>query len=232
MKKSDKKLILFDIDGILVRTNGLAGTTVSIKKHFNLDASEINKKMYLEGKTYRACFAEKLEALGIKDPEKHEKFEIAIRDAEPIKDSIKNGGIIEKIKGVEKFLKKVISEGYVIGLLTGNSLESAKAKLEVVDLWKYFKFGAYGTETRVRAELVPLAIVEAEKCSNFKFPKKDIFIIGDTMQDIKCAKDSRVKIISIATGNESFELLKEHKPDFIFKDFSDTNKILKVIQNE
>ena len=67
---------------------------------------------------------------------------------------------------------------------------------------------------------------------NFKFPKKDIFIIGDTMQDIKCAKDSRVKIISIATGNESFELLKEHKPDFIFKDFSDTNKILKVIQNE
>jgi phosphoglycolate phosphatase-like HAD superfamily hydrolase len=231
MKKIGKKLILFDIDGTLIRSEGLTGTTVLIKKHFNLDASEINKKLYLEGKTYRAAFAEKLAALGIKDPEKHAKFEIAINDAEPLKYSIKSGkGKIEKIEGVEELLKQLIKKGYILGLLTGNSEEVSKAKLGAVDLWRYFLFGAWGTQTKIRGELVDMAISKAEKVTGIKFDKKYVFNIGDTVRDIECAKHGEIKIIAVATGKETFEQLKAENPDFLFKDFSDIDKIIRAIE--
>jgi len=224
-----KKLILFDVDGILVKSVSTGAITSSIKKHFGLDAR--NTKVKMEARTYRWIFVERLKEVGIKNPESHEKFETAMRDPSPLADYVKEGPGFEKIAGVENLIKRLISQKHVLALLTGNSPESSRLKLESVGLWKYFKFGAFGSETLIRSKLVPMAIKEAEKEAGIKFAKGDVFIIGDTHLDVECAKQGRVKSIAVATGSVSLEELEKEKPDFAFKDFSNIGKILKTINS-
>ncbi len=226
-----KKLILFDVDGILIKHASVGKSAIIslIKKHFGLDIS--SSKIPIDGKTYRRIFVEKLSEFGVEDPEKHEKFEIAMKDPSPIVEAVENGLKFEQIENVENFIKELISQNHVIALLTGNSSESARAKLEPPGLWNYFPLGAFGSESLVRGELVALAINEAEKETGLKFDKKDVFVIGDTPLDVECAKYGGVKSIAVATGRESLETLEKEKPDFVFRDFSDIDKILEAINS-
>lgn len=66
----------------------------------------------------------------------------------------------------------------------------------------------------------------AEKKFKTKFSRNQIFIIGDTPYDIECKKFG--KVIAVSTGSYNYKILKKYNPDFIFKNFSDLNKILKV----
>ncbi len=224
------KLVLFDIDGILIRSKVQGISTSLIEKHFGI--VPFQSKLYLEGKTWKWILTERLKEAGIENPEEDARFNIALNDVSPIIDGIKNGNIrIEKILFVEDLIKKLLEKGHIIGLLTGNSKESSKVKLENVDLWKYFEIGSYGTDAYLRSDLVPIAIKDANEKTKMNFDKGDVYLIGDTIEDIKCARDSGVKIISVATGIEPIKLLEDHKPDFLFNDFQDINSILQMIEN-
>ncbi|MBI5061266.1 MAG: HAD hydrolase-like protein [Candidatus Aenigmarchaeota archaeon] len=222
-------LVLFDIDGILVESprGKFDYWKASIKKHFGLDAS--SKDVYMEGRTDRAIMKELLELKGIKNPEHDERFSAALMDLGYILASEMKNLTIDKISGVEYLINRLLEEKQVIGLLTGNTPNKARAKLEGCGFWKYFKIGAFGHETMVRSELVPVAMKDAKDKTGIAFKKRDVFLIGDTVRDIRCAKEAGVKSIAVATGKESFEQLEKEKPDYLFKDFSDVEKIVAVI---
>ncbi|MFA5358176.1 MAG: HAD hydrolase-like protein [archaeon] len=223
------KLILFDVDGILIKLFELKGDywKIAAKKHFNLEVSKHN--VYGLGKTERQIFFEHLKLKGIKDPEKDERFDTALKDTAEILSEIIKDTKLEQVENVEKLIKALIKENHTIGVLTGNGPKKTRIKLENAGLWKYFKIGAYGHETKVRSELVPIAIKDAKEKTGISFKKKDVYLVGDTIRDIQCAKEGGVKIIAVATGTETIETLAKEKPDYLFKDFSDTKKILEAI---
>ena len=74
-----------------------------------------------------------------------------------------------------------------------------------------------------------IALKDAYNKTGISFEKKDVYLIGDTIRDIKCAKDAGVKIIAVASGKESFELLQKENPDYIFKDFHNTEEIVSIL---
>ncbi|MAG40140.1 hypothetical protein CMI41_04190 [Candidatus Pacearchaeota archaeon] len=224
-----KRLILFDIDGILIKGGGVGMTTKNLKKYFNLDIGDLGGKYDAEGKTYRRILAEILEALGIKEPEGDSRFLDALHDAGPLREAIRDGKTFEKINGAEDLVKKLLSFGHVVGLLTGNTFEMARLKLEAVGLWKYFNVGAFGGETKIRGELVDIGMKDAEDKTSIKFDKKDVFIIGDTILDIECARHGGVMAIAVATGNDSVEKLKSENPDYLFSDFSKISDFLEIV---
>ncbi len=227
------KPILFDIDGILIKSEGFRTTSKLIKKHFELDSTHITYNLDVKEWTYRAIFCRKLELLGIKNPEELSNFEEAIEDPSALIESIESGERkIEKIPGAEKLVQELVKRGYIWGLLTGNSPLGAKAKLENVGLWHYFKFGAFGTKAKKRIDLIDVAILETERVEDIEISRENIFLIGDTKLDVECARGGRVKIIAIATGKESMECLKKSNPDFLFKDFSDIEGILNCFGGE
>jgi phosphoglycolate phosphatase-like HAD superfamily hydrolase len=199
-----------------------------MQKYFGIEP--FPTKVYMEGKTFRWILKERLKEAGIENPDKDPRFYPALNDVSSIVESIKKGIKIEKIPHVEELINMLTQKGYYVGLLTGNTEESAKVKLEHVDLWKYFKIGAFGSEVDQRYELVSLALKDAKDKTGITFRKKQVYLIGDTREDITCAKQGKVKIISVATGKETLDQLRAEKPDFLFPDFSNLEGIVSAIK--
>ncbi len=222
------KLILFDVDGILVESGAVKYDFYKevVKKNFGIEVSRYDT--YREGKTDKLIVMDLLKTKGLNVKENDSRLKKTIEDIGPAVERAIKGIKLKQIPGVEKLIKELIKEGDTIGLLTGNTPGKAKAKLKSCGLWKYFAIGAFG-EILDRSKLVDLAIKDAKKKKGVSFSKKDIFLIGDTIRDIQCAKKAGVRIISVATGKESLDVLRKEKPDYIFKDFSEISKIMEVI---
>ncbi len=225
------KLVLFDVDGILIaqsRGNVPSISKILIQRQFGVTIDP--KATNVDGMTDRSVLIERLKSAGLSDPESHPKFEIAMQEfAAVTKELICEYGI-EKIKNVESLIKLLQKNKITIGLLTGNTYERAKVKLSAVNLWQYFKIGAFGGFSKIRSDLVEVALSDAREKTGISFEKENVFIIGDTIRDILCAKEGEVKSIAIATGNQLWEELKKEKPDYLFKDFSNVEEIFNVIK--
>jgi len=225
------KLLLFDIDGILLKNIHSKGvpsvTKILIKKHFGIEMDP--GKVYVSGMTDRGALIARLKGAGVKNPEKDPRLEIAIKDFVNVTRELIDEHGVEKVPGVEELVKKLSNEEVVLGVLTGNTPERAKLKLGRANLWHYFKVGAFGHNTTIRSELVAVAIKDAKEKTGISFKKKDVFIIGDTIRDIQCARDGGVNVVAVATGKESLETLKKEKPDFAFRDFNDIDSIIRVL---
>lgn len=221
-----KKLLLFDVDGILIQSDAIKFDywNAIVKKHFNLEVSR--ESVYRHGKTDRQILFELIQFAGIKDPEKDRRFLEALNDLERIVREAMKKEKIKKVLGVEKFVQLIVKKDVKIGLLTGNTYKKAKVKLIGCGLWKYFKIGAFGDATKIRSELIPIALNDAKEKFKINFDRADVYLVGDTVRDIRCAREAGVKIIAVATGKETVDQLKREKPDHVFKDFSDPSKII------
>jgi phosphoglycolate phosphatase-like HAD superfamily hydrolase len=118
-----------------------------------------------------------------------------------------------------------------IGLLTGNWIRGAEIKLHYFDLWKYFEFGAFGDDEMDRNKLVPHALRRAEEKFGIRPQRDRVYVIGDTPRDIQCARPHGATAVAVATGEYSVEELRAEKPDFLFADFSELEKVLEIFRS-
>jgi phosphoglycolate phosphatase len=65
------------------------------------------------------------------------------------------------LAGVEKLLSKLIKEGYLLGLVTGNLEAAGHIKLHRAQLNRLFSFGGYGSDSTDRCELTTTALKRA-----------------------------------------------------------------------
>ncbi len=224
------KLVLFDIDGILLKSGAVGRDywKIVIKKHFGIETNMHNIDM--QGKTDRAILAELLVFEGIKNPENDKRFLIALNDIGNVVTEIIKDKKLEKIPNVENFVKQLIQKKHMVGLLTGNTFEKAKVKLENADIWKYFKAGGFGNRSQKRSDLVQIALENVKEKTGVGFKKNDIFLVGDTVRDVRCAKEAGVKIVAVATGKETIQDLEKEKPDYLFKNFNNLEKLIEVFK--
>lgn len=125
----------------------------------------------------------------------------------------------------------VINNAY-LGLVTGNSTEGARIKLEAVNLHDYFPIGGYGDDSKYRTDLPPIATARAEEYYNVKFNPNDIWIIGDSIYDIICAKENNLRCLAVATGWTPRKQLSEKEPEYLETDLSDYKRILDILFSE
>ena len=226
-----QKLILFDIDGTLLK--GVSkihfnSFIEAFRKIFGIDANP--DKIDHAGKTDKRIIIELAKAYGISRnrvlPKLKEIYKIMISFYK------KNVNLDDRIKpndNVEKLLSVFKKKGFILGLLTGNLEEIARTKIGKFNLNKYFDLGSFGEISENRSKLLEDVIKQVESKFKIKLNKENIFVVGDTRFDVECGKEVGVKTITVATGKYSVEELKKYKPDYVFKDFSDINKIIKII---
>jgi phosphoglycolate phosphatase-like HAD superfamily hydrolase len=120
------------------------------------------------------------------------------------------------------------SERTFSALLTSNLRLGAETKLKSVGLDGFFRVGGFGDDFGEKWDAALKGILEAERYYSVTFEKKNIYIIGDSIYDIECAKKIGVACIGVATGFAGYEALKEKEPDYLYEDLSDWKKLLRI----
>ncbi|MBO5244703.1 MAG: HAD family hydrolase [Selenomonadales bacterium] len=104
-------------------------------------------------------------------------------------------------------------EDYVQLILTGNSRHGAEEKLAHYGLYDFFDFdhSAFGDGCFDRNEIS----AKAKQIADEVYPNvsaNDIYVIGDTPNDVRCGKSIGVRTIAVASGRYSYEELASCSP--------------------
>lgn len=226
-----KRLVLFDVDGTLVKGEKSTGHA----KQFNQAFEEVCGKIVNirdfdhRGKTDKAIIAMILQHFGFSEEEMAKATPVIIRRETElfVKEAAKER--IFALQGVKELLECLKKENCRVGVVTGNPREIAFAKLRRVGIADFFTMGGFGATVMTRPELIEMALAEAKKKFREEYSGKQIVVVGDTRRDVESAKPFGAKSIGVATGRETEEELRQQQPDFIFKDLSDTEKVTGAI---
>jgi phosphoglycolate phosphatase len=116
--------------------------------------------------------------------------------------------------GVEPVLDRLTRRGLLLGLVTGNLTRIGWRKLERAGLRRYFRFGSFGEMAKTRAALARLAIRKARR-HGWIGRRSRVSLIGDAPADILAARANRIRIIAVKTGITPVEELCALAPDFL-----------------
>lgn len=133
------------------------------------------------------------------------------------------------LPGVFTLLEKINNSEHIAGIVTGNSKLTGERILKSAKLYDYFKIFAYCDDAKTREKIVEKAILRADEEYLIHFKEDALVIIGDTIHDIDSGKPYNARTIAVLTGSYSKEELKEHNPDYIFKDMRNAEMIYKAI---
>lgn len=115
---------------------------------------------------------------------------------------------VQVLPGVLEVLAAVRARpGFALGLVTGNWRRGASAKLGRVGL-DDFAFGAFGDDGEDRACLPPVALARAAAALGRSFAPEEALIIGDSVEDVRCARATGVPVVAVASGWTSAERLR------------------------
>lgn len=89
------------------------------------------------------------------------------------------------------------ADRFRFSLVTGNFEPVARLKLERAGIGRHFPAGqgGFGTDAEAREELPPIARARAAD-----WPRERTVVIGDTPNDIACARADGLRVIATATG--------------------------------
>ena len=119
---------------------------------------------------------------------------------------------------------------YRNALLTGNIEAAAHLKMKLVGLSDFFNLpGAFGDESHDRRDLPALAAVRINAHLNLDLQPSQFIVIGDTPNDIACARHFGAKVVAVATSRMfSPDDLLAHQPDALLPDLADAELVMQT----
>lgn len=218
------KIILFDIDGTLVKAGGAGARALNFAVEAMTGHKNACDKVQLQGATDKANFENAFKAGAGRKPAKKELEVLTQKyvDRLPLEvlASVKAKKYF-KVKGVEKFLARLSGrEGVMLGLGTGNLRDGAFIKLEPSGLLKHFAFGGYGCDSHHRSVVLQKAVQRAAKLAKASIRPGDVYVIGDTHRDVEAAKEAGYHSGVVLDGFGDPELVMRSNPELMAKDFS------------
>ncbi|MEP6763374.1 MAG: HAD hydrolase-like protein [Gemmatimonadaceae bacterium] len=228
------KLVLFDIDGTLLWTDG-AGRRSMEEALREVFGTKGDPGYRYDGKTDRQIARDQMRGAGFDDARIDKDME-AVLNAYLLRLSgelARDKEAARMCTGVAPLLDALEAhERATLGLLTGNIADGARHKLTAVGIdVKRFRVNAFGSDHELRPELPGIAQKRARELLGLDVTGDGIVIIGDTPADIHCGKSLGVRAIGVATGRYSVEELQSHNAAAVFADFSDTTAVVNAILN-
>ena len=226
------KLVLFDIDGTVLLSDG-AGKRAVHRALVEVYGTTGPVDYRFDGKTDPQIVRELLRHDGHADDHIDDQMPRAIsRYVEMLAEELGDPGFTPRaLPGVARLLDALTARSdAIVGLLTGNVVEGARAKLAAVGIDPdRFEVGAYGSDHEIRAELPSIARQRVESARGQHISGEDIVIIGDTPADVECGRSLGVRAIGVATGHYSATDLMTCGAFAAFDDLSDTQAVLLAI---
>lgn len=213
------RLILFDIDGTLVdcgpqvRPLFAAALTEVWGTTGDLDGYSF------AGKTDQRIVGDLMRSAGICEAEVERGMPRMRRAYLDRLDTALDRERMCLLPGVGPLLDRLAADqGVAVGLLTGNWERGARIKLGRFGLERHFPFGAFGDDGVDRAELPPVALDRAEAATGRRFSPDEVLIVGDSVEDVRCARAHGVRCLAVSTGWTPAEHLHDAGADWVAAD--------------
>ncbi len=227
-------LILMDIDGTMMRWHrGISQKIVRYVLEEGLQLTVPNDfHAQLGCKTDFQIIGESCEKLGVERSIIHHRRDAILHAITAITESFASPENMIAMQGVHELMQSCEEAGYTLGLLTGNIRATAFAKLAPAGYAQYFQEGAFGDDNEDRLALPPIALerFNAIHSNQQFFEFSHTVIIGDTDNDVRCAKAHGMPVITVATGSMTLDELEVFQPDAVLDSLVDTQGIMALIR--
>jgi len=119
--------------------------------------------------------------------------------------------------GVNEVLAELRYRGAILGLVTGNLSAIGWRKMELSGLREHFSLGAFAEDGRTRARLAGIA---ARRAIKERWIRKGaaVTLVGDHANDVLAAKANGFRAVAVATGLTPLEELAAQQPDIVVRD--------------
>jgi phosphoglycolate phosphatase len=215
------RAVLFDIDGTLLVTGGaggaawqrgfeqLYGVEADVAEHTDAGMTdpEIVKIIFKEVIGREGTSAERAKAIAAYL--KH------------LPDTVAESEGYEVMPGIEELLPRLIEQGILLGLVTGNIEAAAHIKLARGRLNRFFSFGGYGSDSPDRTEVTRAALSRAKLVSGDTLATSSCFSVGDTPRDVTAGHGAGIRVVGVATGSYSVEDLELADADWALESVQD-----------
>jgi phosphoglycolate phosphatase len=231
----DPSLVLFDLDGTLVDCAGAGRRAIETAFREVLGLPDIegpSRRVRFEGKTDPVIVEEIAREAGVPverlagvEAEFRASYVGALREELARPDPRRR-----IMPGVRALLEALRHEPQVlIGLLTGNIEEGARAKLEPFGLNGYFTSGGFSSDHKDRAEIARVARDRLAHLTGREIPPERVSVVGDTELDIHCARVNGFRAVAVQSGWIPRERLLAARPDALFDDLTDLPAVLRAL---
>jgi phosphoglycolate phosphatase-like HAD superfamily hydrolase len=227
---SQKRLILWDIDGTLIRSGDVGAAVFDLALE-QVTGRRPRARVTMSGKTDRQIVEEYLEMVGTPDPAlilpvlQHLEHELSQR----VDQMAAEGHACLGAEAVLRALSTI--EGVEQTVLTGNIAPNARSKLSAFGLDRFLdlEVGAYGAEHSDRRQLLPVAWERQRSDRGTDYAPDETWIVGDTPNDLACARSGGAHCLLVATGRVGLAALEALAPDAVLADLTDTGRVLDIL---
>jgi phosphoglycolate phosphatase-like HAD superfamily hydrolase len=233
---SEIRVLLWDLDGTLVR-----GKRYGVFKDYTVPMLEsvfgtagCLPEMIVSGMTDLQIVEDALRDEGITREHISSRMD-ELRDcymAEMRRATGNGQQILEAMPGAREVLQRVHDHPrYSNALLTGNIEPAAHLKVEITGLAEFFQLpGAFGDDSFDRRDLPALAAQRINEHLNASLLPEQFIVIGDTPNDILCARHFGARVVAVATGRvHSADDLRALTPDVLLPDLLDTELVMQTL---
>jgi phosphoglycolate phosphatase len=171
---------LFDIDGTLIITGGAgaAAWRLAFDDLYGIpaDIGEFTDTGMTDPDVGHRTFTP---VLG-REPSRAEFAKVMERRTEHLYETVAGSDEYRVLDGVEELLPRMLDQGYLLGLVTGNVEAAAHIKLHRARLSRFFSFGGYGSDSSGRGEHTRAALKRASVVSGGSVTPDQAFVVVDT----------------------------------------------------
>jgi len=220
-------LILFDIDGTLLRTEGAGMSAMLATAHelfptktFSFDGISIS------GRLDRLIWRDLMTRGGVEPTaEIHEVFRENY--GAHLRRGFSQNSRAHALAGAQELVDALHAQsGLELGLLTGNYEHTGRLKVEQAGFsLEPFQHNAWADDGDHRRELPPVAIQRYSEKMGRGIDTSRVIVIGDTPLDVDCAHFNGCLAIAVATGNHPIAELETHNPDLLVSGLDDWQRI-------
>jgi phosphoglycolate phosphatase-like HAD superfamily hydrolase len=212
--RSAIRVVLFDIDGTLLVTGG-AGAVAWQRAFGELYEVDADIEEHTHAGMTDPEIAEIVfrEVIG-RDGDEAERAEAIGAYLGHLEDAVNDSSGYRVMPGIEALLRRLVEQGVLLGIVTGNIEAAAQIKLARGNLNRFFAFGGYGSDSRDRTELTKRALERGGVVAGGPVDLATAVAVGDTPRDVKAGHGAGIGVVAVATGSYGVEELRAAGADW------------------
>lgn len=226
------KLVLWDIDGTVLRAGPVAREVFSTALERVMGVHPGEHGVAMSGKTDPQIAEEILTTMAVDPTVAADQLSAVLGQLEKelaaAPERLREQGHV--MPGVETLLGRLDADPDVVQTaLTGNLAANAGVKLAAfgLDRWLDLRVGAFGSDHHDRCALVPIA--RERVAQRYGRAPETVWVIGDTPNDLACARAGGARCLLVATGRIPYSELAELPADAVLSDLSDSDAVAALL---